>query len=318
MKILDGHSSGLGFGGKGTSLDWLRSEGFPCPDFDLLDAGNWAELVAGETLSRARTTLSFSEDQLAFSLACHRLQAAVFAAPLPATVEEWLAGGPIERLGGAVAVRSSALSEDGASTSSAGQYESVLGVHTEAHLRRAIHQVLGSYYGGRAALYRRTREIDDAGHLAMGIVVQAMVDAEVCGIAFSHNPVTGRPGATIEASWGLGPPLVSGEVEPDRFEFDGGECRSVSVGRKESELRLDSVAGVLRDTQRPAAEEPCIPPATATEIAASVLEMEDRYGCPVDVEWAIPSGDEAEAVYLQIRPATGTGPSSPVKLLSTY
>ncbi len=318
MELLDQEQSQLGFGGKGTSLTWLRRNGYRCPDFDLFDAGNWTTLMQDLRLDRVWATIRHGEDQFAFSLACHRLREAVLAAALPPAIEGWLTTGPIARLGGALAVRSSALSEDGSSASSAGQYESVLGVTTEAGLRRAIRDVLSSYYGERAVLYRRARGIDDSNQLAMGVVVQEMVNAEVCGIAFSRNPVTGNPGATIEASWGLGPPLVSGEIEPDRFEFEHGECRSISVGSKESELRFDPNSGVVRDASRPESGEPCISIEIAQEIAMTVDEMERRYGCAVDVEWAIPTDEDAEIVYLQIRPVTGAGPTAPAMLLSTY
>ena len=318
MEILDGNTAPIGFGGKGTSLAWLQQNGYRCPDFDLLDAGNWLAMVGSEDLTRAWRTVRHGEDQFAFSLACHELRRAVAESSFPEVIEEWLRSEPFARLGGVVAVRSSALSEDGASISSAGQYESVLGVTNEEQLRQAVREVLGSYFGERAVLYRRARGIEDSTRLAMGVVVQSLVDAEVCGIAFSCHPVTRRPGATIEASWGLGPPLVTGETDPDHFEFDEGGAVSVSIGRKQAELRFDAVAGGVQSGRRPESDQPCISTETASEIAATVAEMERRYECPVDVEWAIPSGRPGEVVYLQIRPVTEAGPPVPVKQLSTY
>lgn len=319
MEVSDRSTMRLGFGGKGSSLEWLRKHGYPSPSFDLLDANCWRGLLDSELVRSALRTVSYGVDDFSFKLACLQVREAIESAPTPAVVEEWLSTEPLRRLGGNVVVRSSALTEDGSSFSSAGQYESILGVSDERRLDLALRRVLASYYGDRAVLYRRARGITGGTELEMGLIVQELVKAEVCGVAFSVNPVTRQNGVVIEASWGLGPPLVSGETEPDRFEFArGADEPVVRVGRKHRQLSFDRASMDLRYEIRNGAGALCMPVATATEIAETVTEMEGHYGSAVDVEWAISSGRPEEVLYLQIRPVTAVKPSMSTDLMTTY
>jgi phosphoenolpyruvate synthase/pyruvate phosphate dikinase len=319
MQVIDRSTARLGFGGKGNSLEWLREHGYASPSFDLLDANCWRGLLDSEPIRSVLRTVSYGVDDFSFRLACLQVREAIESAPTPAVVDEWLSTEPLRRLGRNVAVRSSALTEDGSSFSSAGQYESILGVSDERGLDLALRRVLASYYGDRAVLYRRARGIAGGTELEMGLIVQELVEAEVCGIAFSINPVTRKGGVVIEASWGLGPPLVSGETEPDRFEFArGADEPVVRVGRKHRRLSFDRVSMDLRYESSDGAGDLCMPVATAMEIAARVTEMEGHYGSPVDVEWAIPSGRPEEVLYLQIRPVTAADLPVPNDLMTTY
>lgn len=319
MKVSDKSTARLGFGGKGSSLEWLRRHGYETSSFDLLDANCWRGLLDSDLVRAALRTVSYGVDDFSFRLACLQVREAIESAPIPAIVEEWLSTEPLRRLGGNLAVRSSALTEDGSSYSSAGQYESILGVSDEAVLHLALRQVLASYYGERAVLYRRARGIGTGAELEMGLVVQELVVADVCGIAFSINPVTGKDSVMIEATWGLGPPLVSGETEPDRFEFERGrEEPLVHVGRKHRRLSFDATSMGLRYESSDAAGELCIPVGIAAEIADTVIEMEGRYGSAIDVEWAVSSARPGQVTYLQIRPVTGAEACMPTNLMTTY
>src|SRR5262249_54703059 len=122
--------------------------------------------------------------------------------------------------GGLVAVRSSATAEDGAVTSFAGQQETMLGVQGEAALLQAVHRCWASLDSERAVAYRRKQGIDDQG-LAMAVVVQRLVPAEVSGVLFTRDPLDPEDrGMLVEAAWGLGESVVSGRVSPDRFHLD--------------------------------------------------------------------------------------------------
>src|SRR5262245_20911203 len=123
-------------------------------------------------------------------------------------------------LGGPVAVRSSATAEDGAAASFAGQQETVLGVDGEAAVLEAVARCWASLDTERALAYRRRQGVDDRG-LAMAVVVQRLVPSEVSGVLFTRDPLDpeGRR-MLVEASWGLGESVVSGEVTPDRFHLD--------------------------------------------------------------------------------------------------
>src|SRR5262245_6400672 len=122
--------------------------------------------------------------------------------------------------GGKVAVRSSATAEDGAVTSFAGQGETILGVEGPEELTAAIEKCWHSLHTDRSKAYRERHGTDDAG-LAMAVVVQRLVDAEVAGVLFTRDPLDPMGSLMrIEASWGLGEAVVSGRVTPDRFQVE--------------------------------------------------------------------------------------------------
>src|SRR5439155_27281744 len=117
-------------------------------------------------------------------------------------------------------VRSSATGEDGTETSFAGQQETILGVDGEASLVVAVERCWQSLHTDRARAYRTKQDVDEAG-LAMAVVVQKLVPAEVAGVLFTRDPLDpDGQRMLIEASWGLGEAVVSGRVTPDRFYLD--------------------------------------------------------------------------------------------------
>src|SRR5262249_62001398 len=117
------------------------------------------------------------------------------------------------------AVRSSAAAEAGAPASFAGQQETTLGGEGEEPLRDAIHKCWASLEGERAVAYRRHQGVTE--DVAMAVVVQRLVEAEVAGVLFTRDPLdpSGRQ-MLVEASWGLGETVVSGKVTPDRYHLE--------------------------------------------------------------------------------------------------
>ena len=114
-----------------------------------------------------------------------------------------------------VAVRSSALGEDSADASYAGQQESFLWVRGVEHVRRRARLLGEPLHTAGDQLSPRARIRDEA---AMGVTVQAMVDSEISGVLFTCNPVTGDPSmVALNASWGLGIGVVGGELTPDDY-----------------------------------------------------------------------------------------------------
>src|SRR5262245_37811525 len=188
--------------------------------FDQIRPGDVA-LVGGKALSLALLAGAGLPVPAGFCLttAAHRRLRAGSLDGDPALVaalaQECAKVGP-----GPVAVRSSATAEDGAVASFAGQQETILGVVGLDAVLRAIEQCWASLDGERAVAYRRQQgRRDDA--LAMAVVVQRLVDAEVAGVLCTRDPLD--PAGTrmlVEASWGLGESVVSGRVMPDRFNLD--------------------------------------------------------------------------------------------------
>ena len=173
----------------------------------------------------------------------------------------------VAALGEPLAVRSSAVGEDSAARSAAGQYETVLDV-TRGGLHDAVRRVRAST--DRAAAYGATGEI--------AVVIQEQVRATRAGVAFSRDPVDGRDVALIECALGGGEAIVSGLVTPDRYWVDGDSVRARAAG----------VVRVLRDDE-------------AQAIVALVRRAEEGFGRPVDVEFCFAG---RELWLVQCRPIT--------------
>ncbi|MDZ7782156.1 MAG: PEP/pyruvate-binding domain-containing protein [Halioglobus sp.] len=179
-----------------------------------------------------------------------------------------------------VAVRSSAVGEDGGEASFAGQYDTVLNVKGSAALRAAIDRCVSSAAHDRAASYRRDRDSRDAP--SMNVVVQAMVDAHRAGVVFTADPVSGRRDvAVIDAVAGLGEALVSGEVTPDHY-------------------LVDSAGSVLRN--EPAGSEALLDAQQLRDIVDEARAAEAVEGRPLDLEWAMDA--DGGLFWLQARPVT--------------
>ena len=119
----------------------------------------------------------------------------------------------------AVAVRSSALDEDGSSSSFAGQYDTYLNVQGPDAISAVVVKCWESVGGERMASYRREHNLPTES-LGVAVLVQQLVPAEISGVVFSANPVSGnRDEVMINATWGLGESLVSGKVTPDTYRF---------------------------------------------------------------------------------------------------
>ena len=180
--------------------------------------------------------------------------------------------------GGKVAVRSSASAEDSEAASYAGQQETYLNVIGDEAVRKAVIDCWASFFSERALFYRGQKGcLDD---LRMAVVVQRMVDAEKAGVAFSMHPVTRRKDRMlIEAVAGLGEQVVSGEVTPDHYVVD----------RKGREKKSDTPHGGVLEADE------------LVRLAALAVNLEEHYGKPQDIEWAI---CQSEIFLLQSRPVT--------------
>src|SRR5262249_54902635 len=120
------------------------------------------------------------------------------------------------------AVRSSGIGEDSAGHSFAGIHETQLNVR-RSELVEAIVLCRRSSESPQARVYRQTRHLDEENETLIGVLVQRMVDAVISGVAFTINPVTGANELVVNAAWGLGEALVSGQITPDEFVIDKGE-----------------------------------------------------------------------------------------------
>jgi phosphohistidine swiveling domain-containing protein len=219
---------------------------------------------------------------------------------------------------GPLAVRSSAVGEDGERSSFAGQFETVLGVSPdEDEVWRAVRRVWASAFHPRAMAYRRARG-ERAG--AMAVLVQRLVEPVAAGVAFSVDPVSGD-GATavVSAVYGLGEGLVSGTLDADtyyvRTAADGAATLEVKVALKPRALRYDAAAAAVRAEEvAPALRgEPVLTGDEARAVARHARALAAAFGAEQDVEWALGPGPGGprQLFLVQTRPITTLGEARP-------
>ena len=206
----------------------------------------------------------------------------------------------------AVAVRSSAVDEDGSEASFAGQHDTFLNVLGADEVAGAVVRCWASLDSHIALEYRRRNGLDVDG-VRMGVVVQQMVPADISGVAFSANPITGAlEEIVINSSWGLGESVVSGTVTPDTYVVEKSGSRVIS--RQISDKAVMTVAkGVGTqevDVPRIMRAQPSMSDEQVRSVAGLAAGLERTMGHPVDVEWAI---CRDTTYLLQCRPITTLG-----------
>lgn len=272
-------------GGKGASLSRMAAAGLPVPPGfvvaaaafdDFLDACDGAALIAGITEELD------TNDHRAVDRAAERIQHLIVSTRLPAplAVAILAAHGRLAH-GALVAVRSSAVSEDGLTASFAGQQESYLNVPRDAVLDR-VRDCWASFFSPRALFYRAQKAV--LADTRMAVVVQEMVQADKSGVMFTVDPIRSRHECMIvEGAAGLGEAIVSGEITPDHYVIsrdDGAIVESFIPDEDRGRVLADHELDGLRRLG---------------------LQLETFFGSPQDVEWCSRGG---ELLLLQSRPIT--------------
>ena len=297
-------------GGKGANLGELTAGGLPVPPgfvitgeayLNAIDrAGIRDRLVA--ILAEARTAAQDGLDRLA-----SEARSLVHSVPIP----DDLAAGIVEgyaRLGAGVrvAVRSSGIGEDAEGTSFAGMNETFTNVAGPEQLLGRVVDCWASLWGARSIFYRGDKEL--TAEPAIAVVIQEMVPSERSGVMFTVDPSTGETDhIVIEAAFGQGEVVVSGQVEPDTYVVakEGPRLLHVRVGTQhfkivrgpdggDERVELDAAEGgrrVLSDEE-------------VVEVARLGLAADAHYGSPQDTEWAMAGG---HTYLVQSRPVTAVG-----------
>ncbi len=208
--------------------------------------------------------------------------------------------------GGYVAVRSSAVDEDGAEASFAGQHDTVLNVRGADAVLAAITTTWASLRSETALAYRRQHGIGED-ELALAVLVQRMVWADAAGVAFSLDPVSGADDTVVvTAAWGLGESVVGGTVTADTWRLDKADLRVLEAHVAEKERMVIPSEDGTREVPVPRflRARPALDEAQVRAVAEVTRTLEDERGWPVDVEFAWRDGRLA---LLQCRPVTRTG-----------
>jgi rifampicin phosphotransferase len=300
-------------GGKGANLGELSWAGLPVPPGFVVTTGAYDAFVEAGGLKDEIIGLASqprADDPAAFEAAEEKIRALFARSEIPDDVaaEIRIAYDRLTNANGrAVAVRSSATTEDLPGASFAGQQETYLNVRDTGVLMEAIKACWASLWTLRAMAYRRRQNIEPA-TVSLAVVVQQMVPAEAAGIMFTTDPVGGwRDRTLINAAWGLGEAVVGGRITPDTLVVDKASGRIVSRKTADKEVMTVYAEGGAEEQPVPEAKrrEPVLDDEAATELARYGARIEIHYGAPQDIEWALADG---EFFILQARPITNLPP----------
>lgn len=305
-------------GGKGASLGELTRAGINVPPGFVVTTDGFAAFLAGidRDGSIRRDVQRLAPDDLnAVSRVCEAIRQRIETAPMRPELEAAIAAAYAGLCGGAadgaVAIRSSATSEDSAEASFAGLQDTYLWIRGTRNVIHFIRACWASLYSVESVVYRLRQGLAEDG-LAMGVVVQHMVNSRVSGVMFTRSPTTGdRSVIAIEGSWGLGSAIVSGEVTPDKVVVSKVTEAVVSrtVSRKTVMHVPDGNGGGTCEQPVPEAarDAPCLTDTDILALARIGKRIEQHYGCPQDIEWAIgprAEGGSESLFLLQSRPET--------------
>lgn len=314
-------------------LGQLAADGWRVPDGYAVTApalDEWLPASARAELDRLLADPASGHrdpPELAVPELAKRARELVESQPLPSWLEDAVAaahGRLATRTGrGAappVAVRSSAVSEDGHAASFAGQYETYLGVSGVDDVLLHIRRCWASGFSAHALTYRRRfggAGPARAGDLAVGVL--ELVDARSAGVAFTLDPVTGDRGVcVVEGNWGFGESVVSGHVTPDHWTVDraSGRVLTARVGAKLTWAAVSPQSGRVMLSPLPGdlAGQACLSEDEVRYICEQAAAIEAATGgVPQDVEWAVARDRELpDSVYiLQHRPETTWASASP-------
>lgn len=310
-------------GGKGTNLGKMATAGFPVPPGFCVTAEAYRYLTditgLNPVIARKIERLNFQDPEaVAETAAC--IRDLISQQPIPEEIAQEIEAG-YEQLGthiGArqahnlpVAIRSSATAEDLPDASFAGQQDTYLNIRGRAAVLEHVRHCWASLWTDRAITYRQKQGFDHQ-QVYLAVVVQAMVEPESSGIAFTANPVNGNlEECVINASWGLGEAIVSGMVSPDTYVVNKSDGRIVKqhIACKERMIVSGHEGGAIeKETAAHLRDIPALSERQVAELTALSSRIEDHYGTPQDIEWA---RREDQWYILQARPITTLTASQP-------
>jgi len=318
-----GNADGPSVGSKAASLGELHRAGASVPPGFVVTTQSFERFMSGlerEQPIRARIAALEADDSAGIAAACKEIRRRIERAPLPEDVRAEIAaaylglrnaglrnGSSPLKIEPPVAVRSSVTREAGAGAN--GLQETFLWVRGVEGVAHAIRSCWASLYGVESVTHRLRTKVPEA-KVAMGVVVQRMVNSQSAGVMFTQSPVTGdRSVIAIEGSWGLGSSVVSGEVTPDQFVVSKatGQIMTRTIAEKQLQHLPDHFGGGVRHEPVPDEEQnlPSLSDAQIAELAKLATSVEQHFGIAQDIEWAF-GPDNRKAFLLQSRPTSET------------
>jgi pyruvate, water dikinase len=286
-------------GGKNASLGELIRADIPVPPgFSVTTEAYQEFLIEGGIKERIERILLpvRPEDVASLEEASQTIRELIRATPLPKGIEEAICSNyqalsqVCEVTDIPVAVRSSATAEDLPGASFAGQQDTFLWVRGNEEVLEKIKSCMSSLYTARAISYRIKMGFPHE-KVFISVGVQKIVDAKTAGVMFTLNPLNGDPSkVVIEGSWGLGETVVSGQVNPDKYVVDKiTQEIGKTISQKWIQCIFDPEKGMFchLDIPREMQEIQCVEDLEILELARYARKIEEYYGSPQDIEWAV-------------------------------
>ncbi|MCI5165941.1 MAG: hypothetical protein D3903_07560, partial [Candidatus Electrothrix sp. GM3_4] len=298
-------------GGKGANLGELTGAGFPVPPGFVVTAQTYSNFFASLCLENKLYQLTKAQPK-ELERYCAPIREAITSTELLSLPSEAILNAHEQlvqerRNNFLCAVRSSATTEDLQDVSFAGQHGTYYYVDG-ANLLRMIRLCWASLWNTEAVSYRLSHGVEHAA-AQMAVVVQEMIRADVSGVTFTVNPVSGAEEIVTESSWGMGAAIVDGRVTPDRYILDRNtlEQSERRIARKRFMVSSTLQAGaksrleeILSDMQ----QQETLPPDHLNTVATWAIRAEEHFGSPQDLEWALADNT---FYLLQSRPITAIG-----------
>ncbi|HEY77930.1 MAG TPA: phosphoenolpyruvate synthase [Dehalococcoidia bacterium] len=298
-------------GGKGANLGEMANADIPVPGGFIVTAHAYYDFIEKAKIApRIRSLLEplNPADSRQLQEVAGEIKQTIMDAAMPPEIAVEIKKA-YQQLGkGLVAVRSSATAEDLPEASFAGQQRTFLNVQGEAEVLAAVQGCWASLFEPRAIFYRQQQGFD---HFKVGLAVpvQKMVQSQASGVMFTLEPVTSDASKiVIEAVWGLGEAIVSGEVTPDLYIVDknGFKITTKKIARQEQQLIRnpkadDEEANIWAPVPPEMQKKQKITDNEVIELAKIGQHIEDHYQFPQDIEWA---REDGELFIVQSRPVT--------------
>ncbi len=297
-------------GGKGANLGEMTRAKIPLPPGFIVTADAYYDFIQNAGLAPKITAVLKgldTNDSKKLQQASAQIKQLILSAPMPPETARAIEEAYIKMGVGLVAVRSSATAEDLPEASFAGQQSTFLNIEGKTSVVKAVQMCWASLFESRAIYYRHQQKYD---HLRVGIAVpvQRMVASEASGVMFTVEPLTSDTNKiVIEAIYGLGEGIVSGEVTPDLFIIDkkSGSITSRKISTQDKKLvRNPSGNSEHANMWTPvsgAREKQKISDADVLKLAELAKALENHYQSPQDIEWAAEGG---KIFIVQTRPVT--------------
>lgn len=278
-------------GGKGASLGEMTQAGVPVPPGFVILSNAFEHFLKLTNLdTNIQQILSHVNKEKLHTVeqASKKIKTMIIATHFPNNLAQIIKQSFTELNTTFVAVRSSATAEDSAKAAWAGQLETFLNT-TEKTLLKNVKECWASLFTPQAIFYRFEKNLQRK-KISVAVVIQKMVNSEMAGVAFSVHPVTqNRNQILIEASFGLGEAVVSGQVTPDNYVVDKMKMKliHIDIAKKDKALYRKPTGGIeWKNINNTLKLKRVLSAGETTKLSKIIIAVEDHYGFPVDIEWA--------------------------------